>query len=167
MILGLGRSSGENNDNPLLYPCLENPTDRRAWWAAVHGVAESGMTELLTLTHSLVICISSYSMLFKRLPIYILIYKNFYVFCLIYNANIFSKIGLFTRLKLWFFKCCCFLSSFWMYCFLLFCFRWPAPKIYLYIYIFYNFLNAEILQNYFFWKMIWATDVNFFTSEIQ
>ena len=26
---------------PLQYPCLENPMDRGAWWAAVHGVAES------------------------------------------------------------------------------------------------------------------------------
>ena len=27
--------------NPLQYPCLENPRDRRAWWAAVYGVAQS------------------------------------------------------------------------------------------------------------------------------
>ena len=26
---------------PLQYSCLENPTDRGAWWAAVHGVAKS------------------------------------------------------------------------------------------------------------------------------
>ena len=32
---------------PLQYSCLENPTDRRAWWAAVHGVAKwSNPTEL-------------------------------------------------------------------------------------------------------------------------
>ena len=29
------------NDNPLQYPCLENPMDRGAWWAAVHRVAKS------------------------------------------------------------------------------------------------------------------------------
>ena len=44
-ILGLGRSSGTGRGNPLLYSCLENPMDRRAWWAAVHGVPkESDMT---------------------------------------------------------------------------------------------------------------------------
>ena len=33
--------SGEGNGNPLQYSCLENPMDRGAWWAAVHGVARS------------------------------------------------------------------------------------------------------------------------------
>ena len=33
--------SGEGNDNPLQYSCLENPMDGGAWWAAVHGVAKS------------------------------------------------------------------------------------------------------------------------------
>ena len=32
---------GEGNDNPLQYSCLENPMDRGAWQAAVHGVARS------------------------------------------------------------------------------------------------------------------------------
>ena len=40
-ILGLGRSPGEGNGNPLQYSCLENPMDRGAWWATVHGVAKS------------------------------------------------------------------------------------------------------------------------------
>jgi len=35
------RSSGEGNGNPLQYSCLENPVDRGAWWAAVHGVAQN------------------------------------------------------------------------------------------------------------------------------
>ena len=38
-IPGLGRSPRERNGNPLQYSCLENPMDRGAWWAAVHGVA--------------------------------------------------------------------------------------------------------------------------------
>ena len=45
---GLGRSPGEGNGNPLKYSCLENPTDRGAWWATVHGVTESDMVEALT-----------------------------------------------------------------------------------------------------------------------
>ena len=40
-IPGLGRSPGEGNGNPLKYSCLENPMDRRAWQATVHGVAKS------------------------------------------------------------------------------------------------------------------------------
>ena len=38
---GLGRSSGEGNGNPLQYPCLENPMDRGAWQATVHGASKS------------------------------------------------------------------------------------------------------------------------------
>ena len=36
-----GRSPREGNGNLLPYSCLEMPVDRRAWWAAVHGVAKS------------------------------------------------------------------------------------------------------------------------------
>ena len=41
----LGRSFGEGKGYPLQYSCLENPRDGGAWWAAVHGVAQSDMTE--------------------------------------------------------------------------------------------------------------------------
>ena len=45
LIPGSGRSSGEGNGNPFQYSCLENPMDRGAWWAMVHGVTkESGTT---------------------------------------------------------------------------------------------------------------------------
>ena len=40
-IPGSGRSPGEGNGNPLQYSCLENPMDRGAWQATVHGVAKS------------------------------------------------------------------------------------------------------------------------------
>ena len=41
LIPGLGRFPGEGNGKPFQYSCLENPMDRGAWWAAVHGVAKS------------------------------------------------------------------------------------------------------------------------------
>ena len=47
-ISGSGRSPREVNGNPLQYSCLENPMDRGAWWAKVHGVAKS-RTRLSTL----------------------------------------------------------------------------------------------------------------------
>ena len=40
-IPGLGRSPGGGHGNPLHYSCLENPMDRGAWWATVHGFAKS------------------------------------------------------------------------------------------------------------------------------
>ena len=45
-IPGLGRCPGEGNGNPLQYSCLENPMDRGPWWATVHRVTESDMTEV-------------------------------------------------------------------------------------------------------------------------
>ena len=40
-ILGSGRFPGEGNGNPGQYSCPENPKDRGAWQATVHGVAKS------------------------------------------------------------------------------------------------------------------------------
>ena len=37
----LATAHGEGNGTPLQYSCLENPMDGGAWWATVHGVAES------------------------------------------------------------------------------------------------------------------------------
>ena len=41
LIPGLGRSPRGGHGNPLQYSCLENPMDRGAWRAMVHGVAKS------------------------------------------------------------------------------------------------------------------------------
>ena len=38
MIPGSGRSPGEGNGYPLQYYCLEGSVDRKALWAAIHGV---------------------------------------------------------------------------------------------------------------------------------
>ena len=39
--LGQEDPPGEGNGSPLQYPCLGNPMDRGAWWAAVCGVTKS------------------------------------------------------------------------------------------------------------------------------
>ena len=45
-------SPGEGNGKPLQYFCLENPMDRGAWEAIVHGVAKS-RTQLRDFTYLL------------------------------------------------------------------------------------------------------------------
>ena len=47
LISGLARSPGEGNGNPLQYSCLENPKDRGAWWATVHGVKTERLNNFL------------------------------------------------------------------------------------------------------------------------
>ena len=47
--LGWEDLPGEGNGNPHQYSCLENPMDRGAWQATVHGITENqNMTEQLT-----------------------------------------------------------------------------------------------------------------------
>ena len=41
LIPGSGRYPGEGNGTPLQYSCLENPTNKGAWWAVVCGIAKS------------------------------------------------------------------------------------------------------------------------------
>ena len=55
LIPRLGRSPGRGNGKPLQYFCLENAVDRGAWWAVDHGITESGTTEQLTLSLSLLL----------------------------------------------------------------------------------------------------------------
>jgi len=42
LIPALGRSPGGGNSYPVQYSCLENTTDRGAWWTTVLGMAKSG-----------------------------------------------------------------------------------------------------------------------------
>ena len=50
LVPGSVRSPGVGNGNPFQYSCLENPMDKGAWWAIVHGVEKSG-TQLSTHIH--------------------------------------------------------------------------------------------------------------------
>ena len=50
-IPGLGRSPEEGNGNPLQYSCQDNPRDRGAWWAAVHGITKSWLDMTEQLNH--------------------------------------------------------------------------------------------------------------------
>ena len=52
LIPGSGIFPEEGNGNPLQYSCLENPMDRGAWWATVHGVAKS-QTRLSNFTFTI------------------------------------------------------------------------------------------------------------------
>ena len=53
LIPGSGRSPGGGHSNSRQYSCLENPMDRGAWWATVHGVVAKSRTWLKWLsTHT-------------------------------------------------------------------------------------------------------------------
>ena len=51
-IPGLERCPGGGHGNPLQYSCLENPMDRGAWWATVHGVTKSQTRLQRLCTHT-------------------------------------------------------------------------------------------------------------------
>ena len=61
---------GEGNGNPLQYSCLENPRDRGAWQAAVHGIVRVGHNlvskppPLITLLH---VCVCAYAYVYYHL----------------------------------------------------------------------------------------------------
>ena len=63
LILGWGISPGVGNGTPLHYSCLENPMDRGAWWAAVHGV-----TELVATEHAHTHTSTTFNFLFLFIP---------------------------------------------------------------------------------------------------
>ena len=51
-IAGLGRSPGVGNGNSLYYSCLEDPMDRGAWWATVHGIFQARILERVSISFS-------------------------------------------------------------------------------------------------------------------
>ena len=55
LIHGLGTAPGGGHGNPLRYSCLENPMNREAWQATVHGVTkgQTQLKRLSTRTHML------------------------------------------------------------------------------------------------------------------
>ena len=55
LIPGSGRSPGGGHGNPLQYSCLENSLDRGAWWATVHGVADSRTRLKRLSTHTYIL----------------------------------------------------------------------------------------------------------------
>ena len=57
LILGSGWSAGEGNGYPLQYSCLENPMDRGAWRATVHGITGVGRDLALSFFLSLILVI--------------------------------------------------------------------------------------------------------------
>ena len=74
LIPGSGRSPGEGKGNPLWYSCLENPMDREAWWATVHGVTKS-LTQLSYFTftfyhYCFLICTECFDSGFVTLALY-------------------------------------------------------------------------------------------------
>ena len=71
---------GEGNGNPLQCSCLENPRDGGAWWAAVHGVAQS-QTQLKRLSSSsMILCISVLSVVISPFSFLILLIWFFSIF---------------------------------------------------------------------------------------
>ena len=75
---------GEGNGNPLQYSCLENPIERGAWWATVHGVAKS-RTQLSDFTFTFNLCI--YVCIYIYMYIHIFQQRNLKI--IILNCNFF------------------------------------------------------------------------------
>ena len=81
-IPGSGRSPGEGNGNPLQHSCLENPMDRGAWWATVHGVAKS-RTRLSDFT-SLFSFIGYYKMSIPSCATFRPLLVIYFIYCSVY-----------------------------------------------------------------------------------
>ena len=78
-IPGLGRSPGGENGYPREYSCLENPTDRGAWWATVPGGSESQTRpKRLTLPLGVKTCVSCWGHAKMRKPYLACALKKFH-----------------------------------------------------------------------------------------
>ena len=67
LISASGRSPGGGNGNPLQYSWLENPMDRAAWWATVHGGhTESDITEQLSTHNNMTIAIKKVNSKYEK-----------------------------------------------------------------------------------------------------
>ena len=75
-IPGSGRSPKGGHSNPLQYFCLENPMDRGAWWATVHGVAKS-WTRLKWLSSKSSSSSSRVNMQYYMLQVYNIVIDSF------------------------------------------------------------------------------------------
>ena len=101
LITGLGKSGGEGNGNPLQYCCLENPMDRGAWWATVHGAARVGHnwapeythrhTGSVTILHRAASC-SSCLYMFQLFPIDLDVCGTHYLNFLLYVSPSFGPV---------------------------------------------------------------------------
>ena len=69
-----GSSPGEGNGNPFQYSCLENPMDRGAWQATIHGVARSITTTIFRLQISSAKCIFITGKIFLKSKVLLKIY---------------------------------------------------------------------------------------------
>ena len=95
-IPGLGRSPGEQPGSQLQYSCLENPMDRGAWRATVHGVTKS-QTQLSNLAqHNIHGTIHLYLYLFTEIYLFISIFTSLslsiYILVSIYHLAVISSI---------------------------------------------------------------------------
>ena len=91
-IPGMGRSLGEGNGNPLQCSCLENPMDRGAWRAAVHGVTELDMTEWLSLSLLLFLL---YFLKMLRNTSSIILKNLLYLFSVFFPVLLFNPSGIY------------------------------------------------------------------------
>ena len=85
-IPGSGRSSGEGNGNSLQYSCLENLTDREAWWGTVYRVERVGHDSTTnTHTHTCVcVCTCVYICIYI---IELVLYFPYMCLCRKYNPK--------------------------------------------------------------------------------